>query len=153
MEAVVFIGVQASGKSSFYQECFFHTHVRINLDMLRTHHRERRLLETRIEIGLPFVVDKTNHLRAQRTRYIVPAKTAGFRVVGYYFKSALQETIRRNETRTGKARVPKEAILGTYVRLERPRFDEGFDALYYVQMRQSSGFSVEVGLNPFIPII
>lgn len=33
MEAVIFIGLQASGKSSFYKERFFSTHVWINLDL------------------------------------------------------------------------------------------------------------------------
>jgi hypothetical protein len=32
MEAVIFIGIQGTGKSSFYLEQFFHTHVRINSD-------------------------------------------------------------------------------------------------------------------------
>ena len=36
MEAVLFVGLQASGKSTFYRERFFRTHVRINLDMLKT---------------------------------------------------------------------------------------------------------------------
>lgn len=30
MEAVLLIGVQATGKSSFYKERFFNTHIRIN---------------------------------------------------------------------------------------------------------------------------
>ena len=34
MEAVIFIGIQGTGKSSFYREQFFHTHVRINSDLL-----------------------------------------------------------------------------------------------------------------------
>lgn len=31
MEAVVFVGIQGSGKSSFYQERFCRTHVRLDL--------------------------------------------------------------------------------------------------------------------------
>ena len=34
MEAVIFIGLQASGKSTFYRQRFFRTHVRTNMDML-----------------------------------------------------------------------------------------------------------------------
>jgi hypothetical protein len=34
MEAVILTGIQAAGKSTFYQERFSGTHVRINLDML-----------------------------------------------------------------------------------------------------------------------
>ena len=44
MEAVIFVGIQASGKSRFYRERFFTTHVRINLDLLRMRRRERSLL-------------------------------------------------------------------------------------------------------------
>ncbi len=31
MEAVIFIGLQAAGKSSFYRDRFFSSHIRINL--------------------------------------------------------------------------------------------------------------------------
>ena len=41
---VLFIGLQASGKSSFYRERFFGTHVRVNLDMLKTRNRESLLV-------------------------------------------------------------------------------------------------------------
>ena len=60
MEAVVFIGIQGAGKSSFYKERFFDTHVRINLDMVRTKRRQQVLLDACIEARQPFVVDNTN---------------------------------------------------------------------------------------------
>jgi len=44
MEAVLLIGIQASGKTTFYRERFFDTHIRISLDMLRTRERERVLM-------------------------------------------------------------------------------------------------------------
>ncbi len=40
MEAVMFSGIQATGKSTFFQQRFFNTHVRINLDMLKTRNRD-----------------------------------------------------------------------------------------------------------------
>jgi len=49
MQAIIFTGIQAAGKTSFYLERFFRTHVRINLDMLRTRHREWLLLNACIE--------------------------------------------------------------------------------------------------------
>ncbi|MEL6944740.1 MAG: ATP-binding protein, partial [Bacteroidota bacterium] len=36
MQAILFIGIQASGKSTFYKERFFNTHVRISMDLLNT---------------------------------------------------------------------------------------------------------------------
>lgn len=44
MDAVIFVGLQAAGKSTFYRERFFTTHLRISLDQLHTRHRERALL-------------------------------------------------------------------------------------------------------------
>ena len=85
MEAIIFVGLPASGKSTFYKERFFDTHVRINLDMLRTRHREHLLLHTCIEMKQKFVVDNTNPTPAYRAGYIVQAKAAGFAVVGDHF--------------------------------------------------------------------
>src|SRR4051812_23031890 len=103
MEALIFTGLQASGKSSFYKEWFFDTHLRINLDMLKTRHREKLLLQACLAMKQPLVVDNTNPTSAERARYILPAREAAFRVVGYYFHSTLSDCLRRNELRQGKA--------------------------------------------------
>jgi len=78
MEMVLFIGVQATGKSSFYLEKFFRTHIRINGDMLKTRRREELLVRACLEGKIPFVVDKMNLTRADRAAYIGRAKAAGF---------------------------------------------------------------------------
>jgi hypothetical protein len=57
MEAIIFIGIQGLGKSSFYRERFFNTHIRINLDMLKTRRREQLLLQACLNAKQPFVVD------------------------------------------------------------------------------------------------
>jgi predicted kinase len=78
VEAMVFVGLQGAGKSTFYKERFFDTHVRVNLDMLKTRHREKRFLMTCIETGQRFVVDNTNPTRAERAVYIRARKTPAF---------------------------------------------------------------------------
>jgi hypothetical protein len=60
MEMVLFIGIQATGKSSFYRERFFRTHIRVNLDMLKTRHRENLLFKTCLEGKADLVVENTN---------------------------------------------------------------------------------------------
>lgn len=142
MEVLIFTGLQASGKSSFYKERFFNTHVRINLDMLRTRNREERLLQACLEMKQPFVVDNTNPTAADRARYIEPARRANFRVVAYYFQPDVQGSRVRNDLRTGRARVPVGAIYGTVKRLEAPSWEEGFDAIYDVWV-VDGGFRVE----------
>ncbi len=112
MEAILFIGAQASGKSTFYRQRFFRSHVRINLDMLKTRHRERLLLNACIEMKQPFVVDNTNPNTEDRQRYIKPAMAAGFRVIGYYFQSEIAECLRRNAQRPLAERVPDAGVRG-----------------------------------------
>jgi predicted kinase len=143
MEAIIFIGIQGSGKSTFYKLQFFDTHVRINLDMLKTKHRQQLLLNACIEGKQPFVVDNTNVMAKTRANFIIPAKAAGFRVVGYYFRSDVKAALLRNSQRDGVARVPVKGLLGTYKRLQFPRREEGFDALFYVSINEAGEFLVE----------
>lgn len=142
MEAVILIGIQGSGKSSFYKERFFDTHVRINLDMLKTRRRQQLLLGACIEAGQPFVVDNTNVTAEARALFIAPARAAGFRVEGYYFIPDVRGALLRNSRRQGAARVPEKGLLGTYKRLREPARAEGFDALYDVRIGGSGEFIV-----------
>ncbi len=144
MEAVIFIGIQATGKSTFYQERFSDTHVRINMDMLKTRRREDRLLETCILARQSFVVDNTNVLASERAKYIALARPAGYRITGYYFQSHLQDALRRNQERTGKAVIPEKGVLAKYHHMQRPQYSEGFDQLYYVSIDPRGGFLVVV---------
>lgn len=143
MEAIIFIGIQATGKSSFYKERFFSTHIRINMDMLKTRHREKILLEACITAKQPFVVDNTNITVEQRARYIEAAKSAQFRIVGYYFRSSLKEALERNRPRNEKAVIPDIGIIGTHKRLQIPTYEEGFDQLFYVSLTPENQFVVE----------
>ena len=143
MEAVILIGIQGSGKSTFYKTRFADTHVRINLDMLRTRHREKLFFDTCIAAKQRFVVDNCNPSQDDRRRYIQPAKAVGFKVVGYYLQSRVDDCKERNEQRTGKQAVPLKAILGAAGRLELPSYEEGFDRLFYVRTCEDGEFAVE----------
>lgn len=142
MQAVLFMGLQASGKSSFYLQQFYQTHIRLNMDMLRTRHREQILLSACLTGKQPFVIDNTNPTREDRERYIVPAKEHRFSICGYYFQSSLEQCLTRNAARYGKAKIPDIALKGTHNKLVLPSYDEGFDELFYVTM-MDNGFQVE----------
>ncbi len=142
METIILIGLQASGKSSFCRERLFDSHVRINLDMLRTRHREKLLIDSCHEAKQPYVVDNTNPTRDDRVGYIHGAKDSGFRVIGYYFASNIHACKIRNSKRSAEHSVPIEGILGTYGKLQLPVWDEGFDELYYVSICGEGMFSV-----------
>ncbi len=143
MEMIIFIGVQATGKSSFYAARFHNTHLRLNMDMLKTRHRESILLTACIDSKARFVVDNTNPTRAGRQEYISRCREAGYRIVGYYFSSSLGDAMQRNAAREGKGRVPDVGIRGTYSKLQLPEMAEGYDDLYFVRLSEVEGFDVQ----------
>lgn len=142
MQLVLFCGIQASGKSTFYQQRFFHSHVRLSLDLLRTRHREQRLLQVCLETQMRCVVDNTNPTRAERATYLGPARVAGFETLGYFFQSVATESLRRNRQRPAERQVPEVGLRATRNRLELPTRSEGFDKLYFVRILEPQAFTV-----------
>lgn len=143
-DAVIFVGLQGCGKSTFFKQRFFATHVRINLDMLRTRHRERALLHACIVMQQHFVVDNTNILGAERAVYLQAARAARFRVIGYVFERDVPACLQRNAQRSGRERVPDKAIYGAAKRWQAPMLSEGFDSLYDVRVAAAGEFHVRL---------
>lgn len=141
MELIILIGIPASGKSTFYRERFFDTHVRINLDMLRTRVKEKKLFEACLAARIKVVVDNTNPTPVDRRRYIESARARGFRVVGYYFESELAACAERNRNRAERV-VRPAGLEAVRARLVRPTSEEGFDELWHVRVDPAGGFSV-----------
>jgi predicted kinase len=149
VELIIFISLQAAGKSSFYQEKFIDTHIRINLDMLKTRHREKILFNACLEAKQSLVIDNTNPTIEDRKRYIIPAQEKAFKIIGYYFKSNLEDCKQRNDRcdrdwqeRTSRA-IPLVGILATRKKLQLPSYQEGFDKLYYVSIGSDNLFTIE----------
>ncbi len=141
-QCVLLMGLQCSGKTLFYRQRFAETHVRLSIDMLRTRSREKRFLDTCLAALQNFVVDNTNPTAVERARYLGPAKTAGFRTVGYYFATGIPECLRLNASRPPSCRVPDAAIYGTARRMQPPVPAEGFDELYVVRRQPLGDFVV-----------
>ncbi len=142
MEALIFCGIQASGKTTFYRERFFDTHVRISLDLLRTRRRERLILAACLEAGQRFVVDNTNPTAAERAAYVAPSLAAGFAVAAYFFPADPRAAFERNRRRPGAAAVPAAGLFGTQKRLQAPALEEGFARVERVEIVEGAGFVV-----------
>jgi predicted kinase len=147
MEAVIFVGVQGSGKTSFYRERFFESHVRVSLDMLLSRQREQFLFAACLQAKQPFVIDNTNPMPSDRSRYIVPARASGFKIIGYFFQTSLKDAIRRNNQRGGTQKIPVPGVTGTFRKLQAPTFDEDFDELYAVRISPENLFIVESAIS------
>jgi predicted kinase len=142
MEAILLIGLPASGKSSFYKERFFATHVRISRDLLKTPYRFQQMLQLCLETDQRFVIDNTNPAASERAPFIAAAHSRGFALHGYYFQSRVADCLERNSRRNGDERVAEAAILSKAKLLELPRLEDGFDKLYYVRI-ENGRFVVE----------
>ena len=146
MKGLIFVGLQASGKSSFYLKNFYKTHLRLNMDMLKTRHRENILFNACLDSKQPVVIDNTNPTKSVRQNYISKFKMHRFEVIGYYFSSNLTDCLERNAARIGNERIPDVGLKATSSKLELPEFTEGFDQLYYVKI-QGEAFKIEEWIN------
>jgi len=126
------IGLPGSGKSTFYFDKFANTHLRINLDMLKTRRREKMIFDACLHSGQRMVIDNTNPSIEDRARYLTGAKENHFKSTAYYFDVPFQTCCERNQLRAGKAKVPEQGIKAVASKLEPPAIVEGFSVIYFV---------------------
>ena len=132
-QAIIFIGIQASGKSTFYDRLLNDgTFTHISLDILHTRNKEDQLLMECFVNEKSFVVDNTNPEISDRAKYIQKAKEYDYYVIGIFFQSIVKDCIRRNKERGNK--VPSKAIACTSNKLQMPSKTEGFDELYFARI-------------------
>lgn len=147
MEVVLFVGLQGSGKSTFYRTYFAATHALVSKDLMRNNRRPQRrqmqLIEEALREGRSVVVDNTNPTVQDRAAVIALAKGYGAEVVGLYFDAPIQDCLERNGRRTGKKKVPDVAIYIAAKRMTPPTPDEGFDRLRRVRPEPGGGFTVD----------
>jgi len=145
LELVILIGLQASGKTTFRRQRFDGTHVVVSKDDFRNNRRpERRqrfLIQEALSAGRSVVVDNTNVSLQERAALLEQAKAHSARAIGFFFPSKLEDSLRRNAARTGRALVPEVAIKAKATLLVLPTLAEGFAELYVVRIGPA-GFEV-----------
>ena len=145
-ECVIFVGLPASGKTTFYEQRFAATHRHISKDHWpnapKKDARQAQLIRSALAAGVPVVVDNTNPAVADRASIIGLARELDARVVGYYFTATTREAVGRNRGREGKQRVPDVAIFTKAKRMVAPAWEEGFDELYRVAIGPDGTFEV-----------
>ncbi|MBV9081411.1 MAG: AAA family ATPase [Acidobacteriaceae bacterium] len=137
-EAVIFVGLPGSGKTTYFQEHFAATHEHVSRDVQQSTAREAALIDECLRSGRSFVVDNTNATRAVRALYIRRAKAAGFRILSYFFDTPARTAIGRNNHRKDKRRIPVPAILKAAKHLEPPSLDEGIDEIETIRPEPDS---------------
>ncbi len=137
-ECVIFIGLPGAGKTTFYRDRFAASHAHVSKD-LWPHAKQRDLRQQRIvadllAAGRSVVVDNTNPRRDDRAALIAIARAHGAKAIAYYFDVTTRAATARNQTRTGRGRVPPVAIFTVAKRLQPPARSEGFDEVYRVTL-------------------
>jgi predicted kinase len=130
-ELILFVGMQASGKSTYYATHLAATHVHVSKDLMTNvsnrDARQQKMIETALAAGQSVAVDNTNPTPLARAPLIALGRKHGARVVAYFFETAVKAAVARNRLREGKARVPDVALFVTAKKLVPPTVAEGFD--------------------------
>jgi predicted kinase len=136
LELIIFVGLQGSGKTTWYHEHFAATHVHVSKDLMpnarNRETRQQQQIEEALSTGRSVVVDNTNPSIESRAPLVAAGHRLGARVVAVYFEAHVPTSLIRNRAREGKARVPDVAIFRTKKQLAPPSLDEGFDEVRIV---------------------
>ena len=132
LSLVIFVGLPASGKSTYYFRHFADTHVHVSKDLLPRGGRQELLIEKALAAGRSVVVDNTNPSPDARAPLVALGRKHGARIVGYFFEVDVKTALARNRGREGKARVPDVALFVTKKKLVPPSYDEGFDEIHVI---------------------
>ena len=135
---IIFVGLQGSGKTTYYHEHFAATHVHVSKDLM-PHARDREAkqmmqIDEALSAGLSVVVDNTSPTIQSRAPLIAAGKRHGARVIAVYFDPHIPTVLARNQKREGRARVPVPAIFATKKKMVVPTVAEGFDDVRVVTM-------------------
>ena len=144
MDIIILIGLQASGKSTFYRTHFADTHEHVSKDLLnrsknqKKNQKQAERIERAFQQQRSVVVDNTNVTVQDRLPLIDVGRRYNATIIGYYFQPDVSSSRARNMQRTGKAQLPEKAIFITAHKFEPPSYAEGFDTLYYVHIEKDS---------------
>lgn len=131
LEMIIFVGLQAAGKSTYYHANLAATHVHVSKDLMKNvrdrNAQQKQMIETAFGEGRSVVIDNTNPTPAVRAPLIELGRRFSARVVACYFETTVKDTVARNRLRQGKARVPDVVIYVAARKLVPPAFGEGFD--------------------------
>ncbi|KAI9598403.1 polynucleotide kinase 3 phosphatase-domain-containing protein [Syncephalis fuscata] len=145
LEVVVFAGMPASGKTSFYRKWFAPAnYVHINQDNLRTKQRCSATAKEALSNGKSVVIDNTNPAMETRRDYIQLARDHGAKVRCFYFNTDPSLARHNNVFRAFTAPLAStdairnsllpDVVFHTYRgQFVEPKIEEGFDEVKTIE--------------------
>ncbi|MFE9442058.1 AAA family ATPase [Streptomyces sp. NPDC006602] len=147
-DVAVLVGLQASGKSTFYEHHLLGLrYARVSKDLFprgarRKQDRQMRLVEEALGAGRSVAIDNTNPSPEEWRPLVAAGHAHGATVTAYWFPPDPPGSLRRNAVRQGRDRVPDIGIHATAKRLRRPSRADGFDAVLEVRFDDRGGFLI-----------
>ncbi|MFF3927937.1 AAA family ATPase [Streptomyces hirsutus] len=146
-DVAVFVGLQASGKSTFFDQRLSGRYTLVSKDLFprgarNKQRRQMRLVDEHLAAGRPVAVDNTNPSPREWTPLVELAHAHGATATAYWFPPDVTGSLRRNAAREGRARVPDAGVLATLGQLRKPSTEAGFDAVREVRFDGRGGFEV-----------
>jgi predicted kinase len=131
------VGLQGAGKSTWIAGHLADTHVVVSKDHWpNARHREarqRRVVAGLLAEGSSVVVDNTDASPVERAPLLALAAEAGVPARAVFLDVPFEVCRRRNDARTGRARVPDVGLFSTAARLVPPTTAEGFTDVQVVR--------------------
>ena len=166
IELVILVGIQASGKTTYYRRRLEGEYLHVSLDNWRGKGNVRGKEREAILAGLAsaaesggrlrgVAVDNTSTTAQTRRRYFdmagefTAATGKPVSLTAYFFDADLASCLKRNAQRPTDAPagvpyfVPPAVIAGFRSRLQPPRYEEGFARIRRVRITDDGGFAVE----------
>ena len=165
VELVILVGIQASGKTTYYRRRLADRYLHVSLDHWRgkgnVRAKERAAIDEAMDQAADddtlrgVAVDNTNTTGETRRRYFdiareFAARTGrGVRVIAIFFDEPLEACQARNAARpvdppVGEPYfVPPAAIASFHSRLQPPSRDEAFDEVRRVRVTEDGSFVVD----------
>ncbi|MEU3862781.1 AAA family ATPase [Streptomyces sp. NPDC028722] len=146
-DVAVLVGLQASGKSTFYARCLSDRYELVSKDLFprkarNKQGRQMRLLAAHLAAGRAVAVDNTNPSPQEWAPLVELAHAHGATATAYWFPPDVTGALRRNAAREDRDRVPDVGVLATLKKLRRPSPADGFDAVHQVRFDGRGGFEV-----------
>src|SRR5947199_7629828 len=102
-ELVIFVGLQGSGKTTYYHEHFAATHVHVSKDLMPNARnrdlRQFQQIDEALAAGRSVVADNTNPSADSRAPLIALARRHHARIVAVYFEPHVPTSLMRNRAR------------------------------------------------------
>ena len=90
-------------------------------------------IQMAINRNVDFYIDQTSLNKKARTKLFSRLERLPAEVIAIYIKKPLNVILKQNAQRTGRALVPKDAVINMYNSIEKPEKYEGFTEIWTIE--------------------